>query len=383
MHGEILKMIFELQNTAPLSKARAGKLETAHGVIDTPIFMPVGTAGSVKGIHFKDLKEDIKAQIILGNTYHLYLRPGIDIIEKAGGIHKFNSWDKPILTDSGGFQVFSLGAIRKLSEEGARFQSHIDGSKHLFTPENVMDIQRSIGADIIMAFDECTPGDADFDYAKKSLELTQRWLKRCVTRFNETEPKYGYAQSLFPIVQGCIYPDLRIKAAEHVATFNCDGYAIGGLSVGEKEEDMYAMIEVVNNVLPEDKPRYLMGVGNPVNILEGIDRGIDMFDCVMPTRNGRNGMLFTSEGIINIKNSKWSDDFSPIDPNGTSFIDHKYSKAYLRHLFHSKEMLGAQIGSIHNLAFYLWLVGEAREQILAGTFREWKDMMIKKIGRRL
>jgi queuine tRNA-ribosyltransferase len=376
-------MIFELQSTAPLSKARAGKLETAHGVINTPIFMPVGTAGSVKGIHFKDLKEDIKAQIILGNTYHLYLRPGIDIIEKAGGLHRFNSWDKPILTDSGGFQVFSLGAIRKLSEEGARFQSHIDGSRHLFTPENVMDIQRSIGADIIMAFDECTPGDADFDYAKKSLELTQRWLKRCITRFNETEPKYGYAQSLFPIVQGCIYPDLRIKAAEHVAAFNCDGYAIGGLSVGEKEEDMYAMIEVVNNVLPEDKPRYLMGVGNPVNILEGIDRGIDMFDCVMPTRNGRNGMLFTSEGIINIKNSKWSDDFSSIDPNGTSFIDHQYSKAYLRHLFHSKEMLGAQIGSIHNLAFYLWLVGEAREQILAGTFREWKDTMVKKIGRRL
>ena len=376
-------MRFELQNTAPSSKARAGKIETAHGVIDTPIFMPVGTAGSVKGIHFKDLKEDIKAQIILGNTYHLYLRPGIDIIERAGGLHKFNSWEGPILTDSGGFQVFSLGAIRKLSEEGARFQSHIDGSRHLFTPENVMDIQRSIGADIIMAFDECTPGDADYDYAKKSLELTQRWLTRCVGRFNETEPKYGYHQSLFPIVQGCIYPDLRIKAAEHVSTFNCDGYAIGGLSVGEKEEDMYAMIEVVNEVLPEDKPRYLMGVGNPVNILEGIDRGIDLFDCVMPTRNGRNGMLFTSEGIINIKNSKWRDDFSPIDPNGTSFIDHQYSKAYLRHLFHSKEMLGAQIGSIHNLAFYLWLVGEARRQILTGNFREWKDVMVAKIGRRL
>ena len=376
-------MRFELQNTAPSSKARAGKIETAHGVIDTPIFMPVGTAGSVKGIHFKDLKEDIKAQIILGNTYHLYLRPGIDIIEKAGGLHQFNSWDRPILTDSGGFQVFSLGAIRKLSEEGARFQSHIDGSRHLFTPENVMDIQRSIGADIIMAFDECTPGDADYNYAKKSLELTQRWLARCVVRFNETEPKYGYKQSLFPIVQGCVYPDLRLKAAEHVATFNCDGYAIGGLSVGEKEEDMYAMIEIVNEVLPEDKPRYLMGVGNPVNILEGIDRGIDLFDCVMPTRNGRNGMLFTSEGIINIKNSKWRDDFSPIDPNGTSFIDHQYSKAYLRHLFHSKEMLGAQIGSIHNLAFYLWLVGEARSRILAGTFREWKDVMVTKIGRRL
>ena len=376
-------MRFELQNTAPSSKARAGKIETAHGVIDTPIFMPVGTAGSVKGIHFKDLKEDIKAQIILGNTYHLYLRPGIDIIEKAGGLHQFNSWDRPILTDSGGFQVFSLGAIRKLSEEGARFQSHIDGSRHLFTPENVMDIQRSIGADIIMAFDECTPGDADYNYAKKSLELTQRWLARCVVRFNETEPKYGYKQSLFPIVQGCVYPDLRLKAAEHVATFNCDGYAIGGLSVGEKEEDMYAMIEIVNEVLPEDKPRYLMGVGNPVNILEGIDRGIDLFDCVMPTRNGRNGMLFTSEGILNIKNSKWRDDFSPIDPNGSSFIDHQYSKAYLRHLFHSKEMLGAQIGSIHNLAFYLWLVGESRQQILAGTFREWKDVMVTKIGRRL
>lgn len=376
-------MRFELQNTAPSSKARAGKLETAHGMIDTPIFMPVGTAGSVKGIHFKDLKEDIKAQIILGNTYHLYLRPGIDIIEKAGGLHKFNSWGGPILTDSGGFQVFSLGAIRKLTEEGARFQSHIDGSRHLFTPENVMDIQRAIGADIIMAFDECTPGDADYDYARKSLELTQRWLARCVGRFNETEPKYGYPQSLFPIVQGCVYPDLRIKAAEHVATFNCDGYAIGGLSVGEKEEDMYAMIEVVNEVLPENKPRYLMGVGNPVNILEGIDRGIDLFDCVMPTRNGRNGMLFTSEGVINIKNNKWRDDFSPIDPNGTSFIDNQYSKAYLRHLFHSKEMLGAQIGSIHNLAFYLWLVGEARKHILAGTFREWKDVMVTKIGRRL
>jgi len=376
-------MKFELQCTAPLSKARAGKIETAHGQIDTPIFMPVGTLGSVKGVHFKDVKEDIKAQIILGNTYHLYLRPGVEIIEKAGGLHKFIGWDRPILTDSGGFQVFSLGDIRKLTEEGARFQSHIDGSRHLFTPENVVDIQRSIGADIIMAFDECTPGDADYDYASKSLELTQRWLERCIRRFDETEPKYGYSQSFFPIVQGCVYTDLRKKAAEHVASFDCDGYAIGGLSVGEKEADMYEMIEVVNAILPENKPRYLMGVGTPINILEGIDRGIDMFDCVMPTRNGRNGMLFTRNGIINIKNNKWRDDFSPIDPDGTSFVDHQYSKAYLRHLFQAKEMLGAQIGSIHNLAFYLWLVGEARQQILAGTFKGWKDQMVKQVGQRL
>ncbi len=383
MRREILKMKFELQCTAPMSKARAGKIETAHGYIDTPIFMPVGTIGSVKGVHFKDLKEDIKAQIILGNTYHLYLRPGVEIIEKAGGLHRFNGWDKPILTDSGGFQVFSLGDIRKLTEEGARFQSHIDGSRHLFTPENVIDIQRSIGADIIMAFDECTPGDADYDYARKSLELTQRWLERCIKRFDETDPKYGYAQSLFPIVQGCVYSDLRRRAAEHVATFNSDGYAIGGLSVGEKEEEMYEMIEVVNEILPENKPRYLMGVGTPVNILQAIDRGIDMFDCVMPTRNGRNGMLFTRHGIINIKNNKWRDDFSPIDPEGTSFVDQQYSKAYLRHLFNAKEMLGAQIGSIHNLAFYLWLVGEARHQILKGTFKEWKDKMIQQVGKRL
>lgn len=376
-------MKFELQCTAPLSKARAGKIETVHGQIDTPIFMPVGTLGSVKGIHFKDLKDDINAQIILGNTYHLYLRPGVDIIEKAGGLHKFIGWDRPILTDSGGFQVFSLGDIRKLTEEGARFQSHIDGSRHLFTPESVIDIQRSIGADIIMAFDECTPGDADYDYARKSLELTQRWLERCINRFGETESKYGYSQSFFPIVQGCVYPDLRIKAAEHVASFNSDGYAIGGLSVGEKEADMYEMIEVVNAVLPENKPRYLMGVGTPINILEGIDRGIDMFDCVMPTRNGRNGMLFTRNGIINIKNNKWRDDFSPIDPDGTSFVDKQYSKAYLRHLFQSREMLGAQIGSIHNLAFYLWLVGEARQQILAGTFKGWKENMVLQIGQRL
>ncbi len=376
-------MKFTLQSNTPLSKARAGRIETDHGSIETPIFMPVGTIGSVKGVLSKDLKEDIKAQIILGNTYHLYLRPGIDIIEQAGGLHRFIGWDKPILTDSGGFQVFSLGDIRKLTEEGAKFQSHIDGSRHLFTPENVIDTQRTIGADIIMAFDECTPGDADYSYAKKSLELTQRWLERCIIRFNETEPKYGYSQSFFPIVQGCVYPELRKIAAEHVATFNSDGYAIGGLSVGEKEADMYEMIEVVNEVLPEEKPRYLMGVGTPVNILQAIDRGIDMFDCVMPTRNGRNGMLFTQKGIINIKNNKWKDDFSPIDPDGTSYVDQHYSKAYLRHLFNAKEMLAAQIGSIHNLAFYLWLVGEARKQILAGTFKEWKELMVKQLAHRL
>ncbi|GET32274.1 queuine tRNA-ribosyltransferase [Prolixibacter bellariivorans] len=376
-------MKFELQYTLQGTKARAGKLQTAHGEIETPIFMPVGTVGSVKGVHFRDLKEDVKAQIILGNTYHLYLRPGMDTIEQAGGLHKFNGWDGPILTDSGGFQVFSLGDIRKLSEEGAKFQSHIDGSRHMFTPENVIDIQRTIGADIIMAFDECPPGDSDFEYAEKSLGLTQRWLERCVKRFDETEPKYGYKQTLFPIVQGGVYPELRRRAAEHVISFERDGYAIGGLSVGEKEEDMYSTIEVVNEILPEDKPRYLMGVGTPINILEAIDRGVDMFDCVMPTRNGRNGMLFTSEGIINIKNKKWENNFSPVDPNGTSFVDHHYTRAYLRHLFQAKEMLGAQIGSLHNLAFYLWLVGEAREQIKAGTFKQWKNVMIEKLGRRL
>ena len=376
-------MKFKLQHTSSGSKARAGEFHTAHGIFETPVFMPVGTVGSVKGVHFRDLKEDIKARIILGNTYHLYLRPGIDVLEKAGGLHRFNGWDKPILTDSGGFQVFSLGEIRKITEEGARFQSHIDGSRHLFTPESVMDVQRSIGADIIMAFDECTPGDAEYDYAKKSLELTQRWLERCVNRFTATQPKYGYDQSLFPIVQGCVYPDLRIKAAEQVAAFNADGYAIGGLSVGEKEEDMYAMIEVVNQVLPENRPRYLMGVGNPVNILEGIDRGIDMFDCVMPTRNGRNGMLFTQKGVINIRNNKWATDFTPIDPDGTSFVDHQYTRAYLRHLFQAKEMLGPMIGSMHNLAFYLWLVDEARRQILQGTFKPWKDQMVIQMRTRL
>jgi queuine tRNA-ribosyltransferase len=376
-------MKFELQHTSAGSKARAGEFHTAHGIVETPVFMPVGTVGSVKGIHFKELKEDIKARIILGNTYHLYLRPGIDVLEKAGGLHRFNGWDKPILTDSGGFQVFSLGEIRKITEEGAKFQSHIDGSRHLFTPESVMDVQRSIGADIMMAFDECTPGDADYNYAKKSLELTQRWLDRCMNRFSATQPKYGYDQTLFPIVQGCVYPDLRVRAAEQVATYQADGYAIGGLSVGEKEEDMYAMIELVNEVLPADRPRYLMGVGNPVNILEGIDRGIDMFDCVMPTRNGRNGMLFTRNGVINIRNNKWAADFSPIDPDGESFVDQAYTKAYLRHLFQAKEMLGPVIGSIHNLAFYLWLVDEARRQIIQGTFKPWKEQMVRQMRNRL
>jgi len=376
-------MKFELQHTSTDSNARAGQFHTGHGVVETPVFMPVGTIGSVKGVHFKDLKEDIKARIILGNTYHLYLRPGIDVLEKAGGLHRFIGWDKPILTDSGGFQVFSLGDIRKITEEGAKFQSHIDGSRHMFSPERVIDIQRSIGADIIMAFDECTPGDADYDYAKKSLELTQRWLERCMNQFEATQPKYGYPQSLFPIVQGCVYPDLRVKAAEHVASFDTDGYAIGGLSVGEKEEDMYAMIEVVNKVLPAAKPRYLMGVGNPVNILEGIDRGIDMFDCVMPTRNGRNGMLFTRNGVINIRNNKWAADFTPVDPEGESFVDHQYTRAYLRHLFQSGEMLGPMIGSIHNLSFYMWLVDEARKQIFQGTFKPWKEQMVVQMRNRL
>lgn len=376
-------MDFTLKHTASNSKARAGKLETDHGTIETPIFMPVGTAGSVKGIHVKDLKEDIGAQIILGNTYHLYLRPGMDIMERAGGLHKFNGWDGPILTDSGGFQVFSLGDIRKLTEEGARFQSHIDGSRHLFTPESVIDIQRKIGADIIMAFDECTPGDADFDYAKKSLELTQRWLDRCVNQMAKTNPLYGHSQSLFPIVQGGVYPELRERAARNVTEIPSDGYAIGGLSVGEPEQDMYAMIDVVNPILPENKPRYLMGVGTPVNILEAIDRGVDMFDCVMPTRNGRNGMLFTQNGIMNMRNAKWADDYSPVDPYGTSYVDHHYTKAFLRHLIVSNEMLGAQIASQHNLAFYLWLVKEARQQILNDTFKDWKEEMVVKLAQRL
>lgn len=376
-------MHFELEHTASGTKARAGHISTGHGDIETPIFMPVGTAGSVKGIHKRDLKEDIKAQIILGNTYHLYLRPGLNIIEQAGGLHKFNGWDGPILTDSGGYQVFSLGDIRKLSEEGAKFQSHIDGSAHLFTPESVMNIQRTIGADIMMAFDECTPGDAQYDYARKSLEMTQRWLDRCFNHFEKTTPKYGHSQSLFPIVQGAVYPNLREIAARNVLQYNSDGYAIGGLSVGESEEDMYAMIEVVNEILPENKPRYLMGVGTPVNILEGIDRGIDMFDCVMPTRNGRNGMLFTSKGVMNMRNKKWADDFSPVDPDGTSFVDHHYSRAFLRHLVISGEMLGAQIASQHNLAFYLWLVKEARRHILNDTFKTWKEEMVGRLSIRL
>ena len=376
-------MQFELQHTDPKTNARAGRITTDHGVIETPIFMPVGTAGTVKAVHQRELKDDIKAQIILGNTYHLYLRPGLDIIERAGGLHKFNGWDKPILTDSGGYQVFSLSENRKLKEDGAHFRSHIDGSRHLFTPENVVDIQRIIGADIIMAFDECTPGTADYDYAKKSMELTHRWLARGLQHFDETEPKYGYLQTYFPIVQGCVYPELRRQSAEFIASQNREGNAIGGLAVGEPTEKMYEMIEVVNEILPKDRPRYLMGVGTPDNILEGIERGVDMFDCVMPTRNGRNGMLFTRNGIMNMKNEKWKDDFTPIDPDGTSYVDSFYSKAYLRHLFHSQEFLSMQIASIHNLAFYLWLVGEARNHIIAGDFSSWKVKMVQQTMQRL
>lgn len=376
-------MTFELQYTDSKTNARAGLITTDHGQIETPIFMPVGTLGTVKGVHLTELKEDIKAQIILGNTYHLYLRPGLDVIEKAGGLHKFNGFDRPMLTDSGGFQVFSLAECRKITEEGCRFSSHIDGSKHLFTPESVMDVQRSIGADIMMAFDECPPGDAPYDYAAKSLNLTCRWLERCFERYAATRPKYGYRQSLFPIVQGCTYPDLRTRSAEFVQQFDADGYAIGGLAVGEPAPVMYEMIELVNGILPIDRPRYLMGVGTPVNLLEAIERGVDMFDCVMPTRNGRNGMLFTSEGIINIRNQKWRDDFSPVDPMGHCFADTAYTKAYLRHLTIAGEMMAAQIASLHNLAFYLWLVGEAREQILQGTFSEWKPVMVEKLSRRL
>ncbi len=365
------------------SDARCGVLTTDHGNIETPIFMPVGTVGTVKAVHARELKEDIKAQIILGNTYHLYLRPGTEVLEEAGGLHKFNSWDCPILTDSGGFQVFSLGDCRKITEEGVVFRSHIDGSKHLFTPENVMDIQRKIGADIIMAFDECPPGQSEYGYAKNSLELTQRWLERCVKRLDSTEPLYGYHQSLFPIVQGCTFRDLREKAAEHAVALDREGYAIGGLAVGEEAEVMYEMIQVVNRILPQDKPRYLMGVGTPENILEAISLGVDMFDCVMPTRNGRNGMLFTTEGVINIKNKKWEKDFSRIDPAGLSFVDDDYSKAYLRHLIKADEILGLQICSIHNLSFYLWLVREARKHILEGDFVTWKESTIKKVTRRL
>jgi queuine tRNA-ribosyltransferase len=376
-------MNFTLQHKDANSKARAGLIETDHGVIETPIFMPVGTAATVKTVHQRELVEDIKAQIILGNTYHLYLRPGIEVIRAAGGLHKFNGWKKPLLTDSGGYQVYSLADKRKLTEEGAKFQSHIDGSYHMFTPENVMDIQRVIGADIIMAFDECTPYPCEYSYAAKSLDLTHRWLKRCFDRFNSTEPLYGYNQTLFPIVQGSVYKDLRQKSAEVIAKFEAEGNAIGGLSVGEPHEDMYAMSELVCNILPENKPRYLMGVGTPINILENIALGIDMFDCVMPTRNARNGMLFTSEGIINIKNKKWENDFSPLDASGTSYVDQEYSKAYVRHLFVCDEILGKQIASIHNLAFYVWLTNEARAQILNNTFASWKNTMVKKLANRL
>ncbi|MDY4044337.1 MAG: tRNA guanosine(34) transglycosylase Tgt [Marinifilaceae bacterium] len=365
------------------SEARCGVLSTDHGDIETPIFMPVGTVGTVKAVHMRELREDIQAQIILGNTYHLYLRPGTGVLREAGGLHRFNGWERPILTDSGGFQVFSLGDCRKITEEGVTFRSHIDGSKHLFTPERVMDIQREIGADIVMAFDECPPGQSDFAYAKKSLELTQRWLERCVRRFDETEPLYGYHQSLFPIVQGCVYPELRTRAAEHAVALDREGYAIGGLAVGEPAEAMYEMIAVVNKILPQDKPRYLMGVGTPENILEAIALGVDMFDCVMPTRNGRNGMLFTTEGVINIKNRKWDRDFSPIDPAGLSFVDTDYTKAYLRHLIKADEILGLQICSIHNLSFYLWLVREARRHIQEGDFMEWKTKTVEKVTTRL
>ncbi len=376
-------MDFTLLKTDKDTRARAGVIKTDHGEIETPIFMPVGTAGTVKGVHQRELDEDIQAQIILGNTYHLYLRPGLDTLEQAGGLHKFNGWDKPILTDSGGYQVYSLSGRRKIIEKGVEFKSHIDGSKHFFTPEYAIDIQRTIGADIIMAFDECTPYPCDYKYAKRSMEMTHRWLKRCCTRFDETDPKYGYSQTLFPIVQGSVYDDLREKSAEFIASMDREGNAIGGLSVGEPAEDMYKHTDIVTRILPEDKPRYLMGVGTPINILETIALGIDMFDCVMPTRNARNGMLFTSEGFINIKNKKWQNDFSPIDPNGSSYVDTFYSKAYLRHLITSKEILGAQIASIHNLSFYIWLVKEARKHIIAGDFHTWKTEMVRKMATRL
>ncbi|RKD15257.1 tRNA guanosine(34) transglycosylase Tgt [Pelobium manganitolerans] len=376
-------MKFKLAVQDKNCKARAGEITTDHGTIKTPIFMPVGTAGTVKAVHQRELAEDINAQIILGNTYHLYLRPGLETLKLAGGLHKFNGWDKPILTDSGGYQVYSLTEVRKIKEEGVTFRSHIDGSKHLFTPENVMDTQRIIGADIIMAFDECTPYPCNYHYARRSIDMTHRWLKRCINRFDSTAPLYGYSQTLFPIVQGSVYKDLRIKSAEFIAEQNREGNAIGGLSVGEPAEEMYAMTEVVCNVLPTDKPRYLMGVGTPINILENIALGIDMFDCVMPTRNARNGMLFTRKGIINIKNEKWKNDFSPIDADSDLFYDLNYSKAYLRHLIHSKEILGAQIATLHNLHFYLWLVAEAREKIISGDFYDWKNQMVKVLGQKL
>ena len=378
-----MPLTFRLEHTDAKSKARAGLITTDHGQIMTPIFMPVGTVGSVKAVHLHELKDDIKAQIILGNTYHLYLRPGLGVIEAAGGLHKFNGFDRPMLTDSGGFQVFSLAGIRKLTEEGVEFRSHIDGSKHFFSPERVMDIERSIGADIMMALDECPDGKSDYAYAKKSLQLTENWLDRCIQRFNETEPRYGYHQALFPIVQGCTYTDLRQRAAENVANKNAEGNAIGGLAVGEPTEVMYEMIEVVNAILPKDRPRYLMGVGMPRNLLEAIERGVDMFDCVMPTRNGRNAMLFTQHGTMNMRNKKWEMDFTPIDPEGTSYVDQTYTKAYLHHLFKAQELLAMQIASIHNLAFYLRLVGEARQHIIAGDFCIWKSKMVEELGRRI
>lgn len=374
---------FTLEHTDPHSAARAGTFRTDHGTIRTPIFMPVGTVGSVKGVYHRDLHNEVGAQIILGNTYHLYLRPGTELLHKAGGLHRFSGWDGPILTDSGGFQVFSLEGIRKLSEQGCEFRSHIDGSKHMFTPENVIDTQRLIGADIMMAFDECPPGTAEYAYAAKSWERTSRWLTRCMDRYHATECPYGYHQSLFPIVQGCTFPELRRASARFVADIEADGYAIGGLAVGEPAPVMYEMIEVVNSILPTDRPRYLMGVGTPANLLEAIERGVDMFDCVMPTRNGRNGMLFTRRGIINIRNQKWQNDLSPIDPEGTTFVDGAYSRAYLRHLNQSGEMLAAQISSLHNLGFYLWLVGEAREHIIAGDFAAWKAEILPEISQKL
>ena len=376
-------MNFDILKTDELTKARAGKITTAHGVIETPIFMPVGTVGSVKGVHQRELKEDINADIILGNTYHLYLRPQMPILEKAGGLHKFINWDRNILTDSGGYQVYSLAANRKIKEEGVKFKSHIDGSYHFFSPENVMEIERSIGADIMMAFDECTPYPCEYGYAKRSMHLTHRWLDRCIAHLEKVPPKYGYEQSLFPIVQGSVYKDLRMQSAEYIASKGADGNAIGGLSVGEPVEQMYEMTELVCDILPKDKPRYLMGVGTPINILENIALGVDMMDCVMPTRNARNGMLFTSKGIINIKNKKWEDDFSPLDPNGHTYVDTYYTKAYLRHLFAANEFLGKQIASIHNLGFYLWLVREARRQIITGTFSQWKTKMVNDMSNRL
>lgn len=376
-------MDFRIKARDAKSSARYGRITTEHGEIETPIFMPVGTAGTVKAVHIRDVKQDINAEIILGNTYHLYLRPGLDILEQAGGLHKFNGWDRPILTDSGGYQVHSLAAMRKIEEKGVNFQSHIDGSRHFYSPEYVMDIQRSIGADIIMAFDECTPYPCEYDYARESMERTHRWLDRSLQQFDSTEPKYGYSQTIFPIVQGSVYKDLRAKSAEYIASRGREGNAIGGLSVGEPHEMMYEMTELVCGILPADKPRYLMGVGTPANILESIALGVDMFDCVMPTRNGRNGMLFTSEGIINIKNKKWENDFSAVDPNGISFVDSHYSRAYLRHLFAARESLGPMIASIHNLAFYLWLVREAREHIKNGDFAQWKNSMVPKLQNRL